>query len=81
MIWVCDHCGRDYGVFAIGLFCPDCGAPNLRLHFAREARTAGETKAQGYLSDFRQAVEQDRPELVGKTWEITDDGRIEVAGV
>jgi hypothetical protein len=34
---VCDHCGRDYGVFAIGLFCPDCGAPNLRLHFAREA--------------------------------------------
>jgi hypothetical protein len=34
---VCDHCGRDYGVFAIGLFCPDCGAPNLRLHFVREA--------------------------------------------
>lgn len=33
---VCDHCSRDYGVFAIGLFCPDCGAPNLRLHFARE---------------------------------------------
>ncbi|MDD3029389.1 MAG: hypothetical protein PHS57_03795 [Alphaproteobacteria bacterium] len=33
---VCDHCGRDYGVFAIGLFCPDCGAPNLKLHFARE---------------------------------------------
>lgn len=33
---VCDHCGRDYGVFAIGLFCPDCGAPNLRLHFIRE---------------------------------------------
>lgn len=34
---VCDHCGRDYGVFAIGLFCPDCGAANVRLHFAREA--------------------------------------------
>jgi hypothetical protein len=32
----CDHCGRDYGVYAIGLFCPDCGAPNLRLHFQRE---------------------------------------------
>lgn len=31
-----DHCGRDYCVFAIGLFCPDCGAPNLRLHFIRE---------------------------------------------
>jgi len=29
-------CGRDYGVYAIGLFCPDCGAPNLRLHFERE---------------------------------------------
>lgn len=34
---VCDHCGRDYGVYAIALFCPDCGAPNLRLHFEREA--------------------------------------------
>lgn len=33
---VCDCCGRDYGVFAIALFCPDCGAPNVRLHFARE---------------------------------------------
>jgi hypothetical protein len=33
---ICDHCGRDYCVFAIGLFCPDCGAPNLRLHFVRE---------------------------------------------
>lgn len=39
---VCDHCGRDYGVFAIGLFCPDCGAPNLRLHFAREAELVGD---------------------------------------
>lgn len=38
---VCDHCGRDYGVFAIGLFCPDCGAPNLRLHFAREVELIG----------------------------------------
>lgn len=35
---VCDHCGRDYGVYAIGMFCPDCGAPNLRLHFAREVQ-------------------------------------------
>jgi hypothetical protein len=39
---VCDHCGRDYGVFAIGLFCCDCGAPNLRLHFAREAELVGD---------------------------------------
>lgn len=34
---LCDHCGRDYGVYAIALYCPDCGAPNVRLHFAREA--------------------------------------------
>lgn len=33
---ICDECGRDYGVFAISLFCPDCGAPNIHLHFARE---------------------------------------------
>jgi hypothetical protein len=34
---VCDECGRGYGVFAISLYCPDCGAPNIHLHFAREA--------------------------------------------
>ncbi|RUW20161.1 hypothetical protein EOA60_26225 [Mesorhizobium sp. M1A.F.Ca.IN.020.06.1.1] len=39
---VCDCCGRDYGVFAIALFCPDCGAPNLALHFAREAELVGQ---------------------------------------
>lgn len=33
---VCDECGRDYGVFAISLYCPDCGAPNIHLHFIRE---------------------------------------------
>ena len=33
---VCAECGRDYGVYAISLFCPDCGAPNIHLHFARE---------------------------------------------
>ena len=33
---VCDECGRDYGVYAIALYCPDCGAPNIHLHFARE---------------------------------------------
>lgn len=37
---VCDHCGRDYGVYAIALFCPCCGAPNLRLHFQRETELA-----------------------------------------
>lgn len=45
---VCDHCGRDYGVYAIGLFCPDCGAPNLRLHFAREVELVD---AQVQLAD------------------------------
>jgi hypothetical protein len=39
---VCDHCSRDYGVFAISLFCHDCGAPNLRLHFAREVELVGQ---------------------------------------
>lgn len=39
---VCEHCSRDYGVYAIALFCPDCGAPNLGLHFAREAALVGE---------------------------------------
>ena len=32
----CDVCRRSYGVYAIALFCPDCGAPNLALHFRRE---------------------------------------------
>jgi hypothetical protein len=39
---VCDCCGRDYGVFAIALFCPDCGAPNIALHFAREIELVNE---------------------------------------
>lgn len=32
----CDICGRNYGVYAIALFCPDCGARNLHVHFRRE---------------------------------------------
>lgn len=32
----CRACARHYGVYAIGLFCPDCGAPNLAVHFERE---------------------------------------------
>lgn len=38
---ICQDCSRDYGVYALALFCPDCGAPNLRLHFAREAELVG----------------------------------------
>jgi len=32
----CDICGREYGVYAIALFCPDCGSKNLHTHFERE---------------------------------------------
>jgi hypothetical protein len=32
----CDVCGREYGVYAIALFCPDCGSRNLHVHFERE---------------------------------------------
>lgn len=32
----CDICGREYGVYAIALFCPDCGSKNLHVHFDRE---------------------------------------------
>ncbi|MCC7362083.1 MAG: hypothetical protein IT317_21540 [Anaerolineales bacterium] len=32
----CDRCGRAYGVYAIALFCPDCGSKNLHVHFERE---------------------------------------------
>lgn len=32
----CTVCAREYGVFAIALFCPDCGSPNVSVHFARE---------------------------------------------
>lgn len=53
---VCDHCGRDYGVYAIGLFCPDCGAPNLRLHFAREVALV---EAQVTLADQLDAAQQE----------------------
>jgi predicted RNA-binding Zn-ribbon protein involved in translation (DUF1610 family) len=32
----CNICHRRYGVYAIGFFCPDCGARNLSVHFQRE---------------------------------------------
>jgi hypothetical protein len=34
----CDLCGRSYGVYAIALFCPDCGGRNVHVHFAREVK-------------------------------------------
>lgn len=33
---MCDVCARRYGVYAVGLFCPDCGATNVIVHFGRE---------------------------------------------
>jgi len=32
----CDICGREYGIYAIALFCPDCGCKNIHVHFERE---------------------------------------------
>lgn len=32
----CDICTRSYGVYAAALFCPDCGARNIHVHFERE---------------------------------------------
>ncbi|WP_162163027.1 hypothetical protein [Roseivivax marinus] len=38
----CEICERQYGVYALALFCPDCGAPNVALHFRREVALIGE---------------------------------------
>lgn len=32
----CGSCARRYGVYAIGIYCPECGLPNLLVHFDRE---------------------------------------------
>jgi hypothetical protein len=32
----CNICQREYGVFALALFCPDCGSPHLSVHLQRE---------------------------------------------
>lgn len=63
---VCDHCGRDYGVFAIGLFCPDCGAPNLRLHFAREVQIVAD---QITLADAQESNQELGYRLMGNAHE------------
>lgn len=33
----CSICTRQYGVYALALFCPDCGSPNILDHFDRES--------------------------------------------
>lgn len=52
----CDICQRPYGVYAISLFCPDCGAPNLSVHFRREAELVDQ---QVFLAN----QQQESPEL------------------
>lgn len=54
----CEVCRRSYGVYALALFCPDCGAPNLALHFRRETELVGE---QISLAD--QLDSEDRAEI------------------
>lgn len=49
----CDICRRTYAVYAIALFCPDCGAPNPGLHFRREAEIVREQIA---LADAQDAA-------------------------
>ena len=41
----CDVCARSYAVYAIALYCPDCGAPNIALHFSREVALVHEQLA------------------------------------
>ncbi len=53
----CDVCARAYGVYAIGLYCPDCGAGNLPVHFDREVELV---KKQAAISnDLSEAGEQE----------------------
>ena len=47
----CDVCQRSYGVYALALFCPDCGAPNLALHFRREITLVHEQLAVAAAQD------------------------------
>lgn len=51
----CTVCGRRYGVYAIALFCPDCGTPNLNVHSRRECELIEQQIAL--------AREADSPEL------------------
>jgi hypothetical protein len=53
----CEVCGRAYGVYALALFCPDCGAPNVALHFRREIELIGEQIALADELDAQGRVE------------------------
>ena len=53
----CTICGREYGVYALALFCPDCGSPNVALHFRREIELVGEQVALADELDGKGKVE------------------------
>ena len=48
----CDICGRPYGVYAIGLFCPDCGGRNVHVHFDREVELISKQISAAERSDL-----------------------------
>ena len=54
----CDVCGRPYAVYALALFCPDCGAPNVAQHFRRQIELVAD---QITLASTQEA--QDRAEF------------------
>lgn len=54
----CNVCARRYGVYAIGLHCPDCGSANLGCHFEREVVLV--TRQVDLAADAREARD---PEL------------------
>jgi len=54
----CPICQRRYAVYAIGLFCPDCGAVNLSAHFTREIELARE-----HVAIARTALDEGKDEL------------------
>lgn len=53
----CELCHREYGVYALALFCPDCGAPNVALHFRREIALVSEQIALADELDQKGNVE------------------------
>lgn len=53
----CEVCRRAYGVYALALFCPDCGSPNLALHFRRETELIREQIALADQQDAQGRAE------------------------
>ena len=54
----CNVCNRAYGVYAIGFFCPDCGAQNLSTHFQREVELI-----TGQIDIAEEFTDSDKTEL------------------